>query len=58
MKLLNGEERLECEVYVEMIRLEHASEFKYFGCVLEGSGTDGAERSRKIVKWEEGCRCN
>ena len=29
--VLNGEEELECEVYVDRIRLEHASEFKYFG---------------------------
>ena len=28
--VLNGEERLECEVYVDAIRLEHVSEFKYF----------------------------
>ena len=27
--LLNGEERLECEVHVYGIRLEHVSEFKY-----------------------------
>ena len=25
----NGEEGLECEVYVDEIRLEHVSEFKY-----------------------------
>ena len=30
--VLNGEEGLECEVYVYGIRLEHVSEFKYFGC--------------------------
>ena len=41
--VLNGEEELECEVHVEGIRLEHASEFKYLGCVLDESGTDGAE---------------
>ena len=27
--VLNGEEGLECEVYVDGIRLEHVSEFKY-----------------------------
>ena len=30
MMILNGEEGLECEVYVDRIRLEHVSEFKYF----------------------------
>ena len=29
--------RLECEVYVDGIRLEHVSEFKYLGCVLDES---------------------
>ena len=32
---LNGEEGLECEVHVDGIRLEHVSEFKYLGCVLD-----------------------
>ena len=32
-----------------MIRLEHVSEFKYLGCILEKSGTAGAECSRKVV---------
>ena len=45
---LNGEEGLECEVHVDGIRLEHASEFKYLGCVLEESSTDRAECSRKV----------
>ena len=30
--VLNGEERMECEVQVDGIRLEHVSEFKYLGC--------------------------
>ena len=30
--VMNGEERLECEVHVDGIRLEHVSEFKYLGC--------------------------
>ena len=46
---LSGEEGLECEVHVDGIRLEHVSEFKYFGCVLEESGIDGAECSRKVA---------
>ena len=41
--MLSGEEGLECEVCMDRIRLEHVSEFKYFGCVLDESGTDGAE---------------
>ena len=47
--VMNREERLECEVYVDGIRLEHVSEFKYLGCVLDESGTDGAECSRKMA---------
>ena len=43
--VLNGEE--DCEVHVDGIRLEHVSELKYFGCVLDESGTDGAECNRK-----------
>ena len=30
--VLGWEEMLECEVYVDGIRLEHVSEFKYLGC--------------------------
>ena len=47
--VLNGEEGLECEVYSDGIRLQHISEFKYLGCVLDESGTDGGECSRKVV---------
>ena len=47
--VLNREEGLECEVYVDGIPLEHVSEFNYLGCVLEESGTDGAESIRKAV---------
>ena len=46
---LNAEEGLECEVHVDVIRLEQVSEFKYWGCVLNESGTDGAESSRKVA---------
>ena len=42
LMVLNGEEVLGCEVYVDGIRLEHVSEFKYLGCVLDESGIDGA----------------
>ena len=41
--VLNGEEGLECEVHVDGTHLVHVSEFKYLGCVLDESGTDGAE---------------
>ena len=47
--VLSGEEGLECEVHVDVIRLEHVSEFKYLGCILDESGTDGAEYSRKAA---------
>ena len=43
--LLGGEEWLRCEVCLNGIRLEHVSEFKYFGCVLDESGKDEAECS-------------
>ena len=47
--VLNGEEGLEYEVNVDWIRLEHVSEFKYLGSVLDESGKDGAECSRKVM---------
>ena len=49
MTVLNGEEGLECEVCVDGIRLDHVSEFKYLGCVLDESGTDKGECSRKVA---------
>ena len=42
--VLGGEERLECEVYVDGIRVDHVSEFKYLGCVLDEAGC-----SRKVA---------
>ena len=45
--VLGEEEGLECEVCVDGIRLEHVSEFQYLGCVLDESGTDEAQFSRK-----------
>ena len=47
--LLNGEEVLECEVFVDGIRSEHVSEFKYLECVLDELATDGVECSRKVA---------
>ena len=46
---VNGEEGFQCEVYVYGISLEHVLKFKYLGCVLDESGTDGAKCSRKVV---------
>ena len=46
--VLGGMEGLECEVCVDRIRLEHVSEFIYLECVLDESGTDEAEYSRKM----------
>ena len=34
---------------MEGIRFEHVSEFKYLGCVMDESGTDGAECSRRLA---------
>ena len=45
--VLNGEEGLKCEVHVDGIRLEHVSEFKYLGCVLDKSSANGAKCSSK-----------
>ena len=47
---LNGEEGLEREVQLGGIHLEHVSEFKYLGCVLDESGADGAKCSRKVAR--------
>ena len=47
--VLNGGEGLECEVYVDRIRLEHVLEFKYLSCVLSESGKGRAECSRKVT---------
>ena len=49
--VLNGEETLECEVHVDIIRLEHISEFKYLWCVLDESGTEGTECNKKVASW-------
>ena len=47
--VLGGEEGLECEVCVDGISLEHVSEFKYLGFVLDESGTYEAQSSRKVA---------
>ena len=48
VKALNGEEGLKCEVHVDVIRLKHVSELKYLECVLDESGINGAECSKKV----------
>ena len=40
MRVINGEEELECEAHVDEVRLEHVSEFKYLECALGGAGTN------------------
>ena len=50
--VFDGEEGLEYEVCVDGIHLNHVSEFKYLGCVLDESGTDEAECSRKSGEWK------
>ena len=47
--IIDGEQGLECKFHVDVIRLEHISEFKYLGWNLDESGTDGAECSRKVT---------
>ena len=37
------------EVHVHRVCLEDVSEFKYLECVLEESGTDGAECNRNMA---------
>ena len=49
MVVLNEEEELECEVYVDGVRLEQVSEFKYLRCVLDESSTNFAGGSRKVA---------
>ena len=50
--MLNGEEGLECEVYVDKIRLEHAMEFKCLECVFDELGT----YFPKVGEYESGSR--
>ena len=49
MIVLDGEEGLGHEVCIDGIHLGHISEFKYLGCVLDESGTDEADCSRKVA---------
>ena len=47
--LMNREEGFEFEVHIDGIRLVYVSEFKYLGCVLDESGTDVVECSRRAA---------
>ena len=47
--VLNGEEELVCELHIDGIHLEHVSELKYLGCVVDESGTNGVECNTKLV---------
>ena len=47
--VLNGEEGLDCAVSLDGMRLERVSEFKYFRCILDESGTGEAESCRRKV---------
>ena len=47
--VLNGEEGLESDIYVDGIRLDDFLELKYFWSVLDESGTDGAECNKKVA---------
>ena len=40
---------MKCRVSVGEVRLDHVSEFKYLGCVLDESGTDEERCSRKVA---------
>ena len=47
--MLIGEERMQCEICVDVMRLEYVVEFKYYGCVLDESGTNETECQRKVT---------
>ena len=49
VKVLGGEEGVECEVCMNRMRLDHVSQFKYIGCVLDKSGTDKVECCWKVA---------
>ena len=47
--VVNGEEGLENKVYIDGMRLEWVSEFKYLGCVLGKLGAYETECRRKVT---------
>ena len=49
---------MKCKVCIDGMRLEHVSEFKYLGCVLDQSGTDKyLISSRKVASGKEVSSC-
>ena len=56
--VLGREERLGCEVLVNGMQLEHVSEFKYLGCVLDKFGTNQAKCWRSVVSGRKSCICH
>ena len=51
MMVMNGEDRLEYEVHIDGVCLEHVSKFKYLGCVLDEASTDGQS---VLGRWQVG----
>ena len=49
MMVLGGKEGLEYKVCVNLMRFEHLLEYKYFRYVLNESGINEVECSRKVV---------
>ena len=49
VRVLGGEEELECEIQVVGAQLEQVSEFNDLGCVLDESGTYIAKYDRKVA---------
>ena len=43
--VMNGEEGLDREVHLDGVHLEHVSEFKYLGCVLDEADSEWVEYS-------------
>ena len=48
----NGDERLECEIHVDGICLEHVSEFKFLGCVFWMNQVQ--IRQNMVRRWQVG----
>ena len=53
--VIDSKEGLECEVHVDVVHLEHVSDFKYLRCALDEVGTDGADYSRKVAEVHSKC---
>ena len=57
VKLLSRKEGSMCDVFLDMIQLEHVSDLKYFGCVLDESGSKWRRMSKEGVECKESCVC-